>query len=466
MILSIEEVLKATRGKLLQGEGNTFFQGISTDSRTVTEGELFIALKGSRFDGHHYVLEALEKKAGGVVIEEDKVGDIRWNGYRAKAVIAVKDTLFALGNIALDWRRKYRTPLVALTGSNGKTTTKEMIAACLETTFPILKTKGNLNNLIGLPLTLLTLTEKERVVVLEMGMNVPGEIRRLTEIAEPDVGLITNIQKVHLEGMESLERLKEEKGELFRKMRRDGTILVNQDDPRVVDLARDYPGQKITFGIEHPAEVMAKEIRLGGAEGTFFTLILEGEAMEIHLRLLGRHFIPNALSAIAVACLFGVEVKQVKEALENFQSIPMRMEIVPLKGGKTLINDAYNANPHSMGLALETLVEAKGEGRAIAVLGDMLELGNFTKEAHEQLGEKVSELSIDFLLALGEEAPIVVESAIRHGLPMERARVVESHSEAISILKQMIQNGDWILVKGSRRMAMEKIVEGLTEGRA
>jgi UDP-N-acetylmuramoyl-tripeptide--D-alanyl-D-alanine ligase len=465
VILSIEEVLKATRGKLLQGEGNTLFQGISTDSRTVTEGELFIALKGFRFDGHHYVLEALEKKAGGVVIEEDKVGDIRWNGYRAKAVIAVKDTLFALGNIALDWRRKYRTPLVALTGSNGKTTTKEMIAACLETTFPILKTKGNLNNLIGLPLTLLTLTEKERVVVLEMGMNVPGEIRRLTEIAEPDVGLITNIQKVHLEGMESLERLKEEKGELFRKMRRDGTILVNQDDPRVVDLASDYPGQKITFGIEHPAEVMAKEIRLEGAEGTFFTLILEGEAMEIHLRLLGRHFIPNALSAIAVACLFGVEVKQVKEALENFKSIPMRMEIVPLKGGKTLINDAYNANPHSMELALETLVEAKGEGRAIAVLGDMLELGNFTKEAHEQLGEKVSELSIDFLLALGEEAPIVVESAIRHGFPLERVRVVESHSEAISILKQMIQNGDWILVKGSRRMAMEKIVEGLTEGR-
>ena len=363
MILTIEEVLKATGGKLLQGEGNAFFQGISTDSRTVAEGELFIALKGSRFDGHHYALEALEKKAGGVVIEEDKVGDIRWNGYRSKAVIAVKDTLSALGDLAQDWRRKYRTPVVALTGSNGKTTTKEMIAACLETTFPILKTKGNLNNLIGLPLTLLTLTEKERVVVLEMGMNVPGEIRRLTEIAEPDVGLITNIQKVHLEGMGSLERLKEEKGELFRRMRRDGTILVNQDDPRVIDLASDYPGQKITFGIEHPAEVMAKEIRLRGAEGTSFTLILEGEVMEIHLRLLGRHFVPNALSAIAVACLFGVEVKQAKEALEHFQPFPMRMEVVPLKGGKTLINDAYNANPNSMELALETLVEAKGRGK-------------------------------------------------------------------------------------------------------
>jgi UDP-N-acetylmuramoyl-tripeptide--D-alanyl-D-alanine ligase len=466
VILTIEEVLRATGGKLLQGNGNSSFQGISTDSRTVAEGELFVALKGPRFDGHHYAVEALRKKAGGVLIEEGKIGDIRWNGYRSRAVIAVEDTLSALGDIAQGWRRKYNTPIVALTGSNGKTTTKEMIAACLETTFPILKTKGNFNNLIGVPLTLLTLTEKERVVVLEMGMNVPGEIGRLAQIAEPDVGLITNIQTVHLEGMGSLERLKEEKGELFRRMRRDGTILVNQDDPRVVDLARDYPGQKITFGIEHPADVMAKEIRLNGGEGTSFTLILEGEAIEIHLRLLGRHFIPNALSAMAVACLFGVEVDQAKEALENFQPFPMRMEVVPLKGGETLINDAYNANPYSMELALETLAEAKGEGRAIAVLGDMLELGSLTKEAHEQIGKKVSELSIDFLLALGEKAPIVVGSAIRHGLPVERARILESHSEVISLLRQMIQNGDWILVKGSRRMAMEKIVEGLAEGRA
>ena len=465
MILTIEEVLGATGGRLLQGSENVF-QGISTDSRAIAPGELFIALRGSRFDGHHYALEALEKKAGGVLIEEDKVGDIRWNGYRSRAVIAVEDTLAALGDIARSWRRKYNTPVVALTGSNGKTTTKEMIAACLETTFPILKTKGNLNNLIGVPLTLLTLTERERVVVLEMGMNVPGEIRRLTEITEPDVGLITNIQTVHLEGMGSLERLKEEKGELYRRMRRDGTILVNQDDARVVDLASDYPGQKITLGIEHPADVMAKEVRLNGAEGTSFTLILEGEVVEIHLPLLGRHFIPNVLSAMAVACLFGVEVKEAKKALENFQPFPMRMEVVPLKGGKTVINDAYNANPYSMEFALETLVEVKGKGRTIAVLGDMLELGNFTKEAHQRIGQKVSQLSIDFLLAMGEEAPVVVESAIRYGFPMERARVVESHSEALSILRQIIQNGDWILVKGSRRMAMEKIVEGLREGKA
>jgi UDP-N-acetylmuramoyl-tripeptide--D-alanyl-D-alanine ligase len=465
VILSVEEVLRTTGGKLLQGKGTAFFEGISTDSRTVAEGELFIALKGPRFDGHRYALEALRKKARGVLVEEDKIGDIGWNGYRSRAVIAVKDTLSALGDLARDWRRKYNIPVVALTGSNGKTTTKEMIAACLGTTFPVLKTRENLNNLIGVPLTLLTLTEKERVVVLELGMNVPGEIRRLTEIAEPDVGLITNIQTVHLEGMGSLERLKEEKGEIYRRMRRDGTILVNQDDPRVIDLASDYPGQKITFGIEHPADVMAREIRLRGADGTTFTVILEGEVVEIHLRLLGRHFVPNALSAMAVACLFGVEMKQAKEALEDFQPFPMRMEVVRLKGGETLINDAYNANPYSMKLALETLVEVKGKGRTIAVLGDMLELGNFSKEAHQRLGQKVSQLSVDFLLALGDEAPVVVESAVRYGFPMERATIVEGHLAAISLLRQMIQEGDWILVKGSRRMAMERIVEGLKEGR-
>ncbi len=465
MTFSMEEVLKATGGRLLQGERSAFFHGISTDSRTVAEGELFIALKGTHFDGHQYALEALQKNAGGVVIEEDKVRDIRWNGFRPRAVIAVKDTLFALGELARERRRKYGTPVVALTGSNGKTTTKDMISTCLETTFPILKTKGNLNNLIGLPLTLFDLTEKERVVVLEMGMNVPGEIRRLTEIAEPDVGLITNIEKVHLEGIGSLERIKQEKGELFRRMRKDGTVLVNQDDPRVIDLASEFPGQKITFGIEHPADVMAKEIQLRGAEGTSFTLIVEEEAIEIKLPLLGKHFVPNALSAVAIASLFGVELEKSKEALERFQPSPMRMEIVHLKGGETLINDAYNANPKSMELALQILAEMKGKGRAIAVLGDMLEMGDFSVEAHQQIGERVGELSIDFLLALGDEAPVLVESAIRHGLASERARVVESHSEAVSMLKEVIVRGDWILVKGSRRMRMEKIVEGLMERR-
>ncbi len=466
MTFSTEEVLKATGGRLLQGEEGIAFREISTDSRTVGEGDLFIALKGQRFDGHHFVMEVLEKKAGGVVIEEEKVGDMRWNGYRFRTVIAVKDTLRALGDLARERRRKFGIPVVALTGSNGKTTSKEMIFSCLETTFPVLKTEGNLNNLIGLPLTLLGLTEKERVVVLEMGMNVPGEIRRLTEISEPDVGLITNIERVHLEGLGSIERVKEEKGELFRKMKKDGVILVNQDDPRVVDLASEFPGQKITFGVERSADVKAKEVRLRGTEGTSFILMMEGEETEITLPLLGKHFVPNALSAIGVASLFGIEMERAKEALEHFRPTPMRMEIIHLATGATLINDAYNANPRSMEVALETLAEMKGRGRAIAVLGDMMELGDFTEEAHQHLGRKAGDLSIDLLLVLGEQAPIVVESALRHGFDPTKAKVVESHSEAIALLKERMQEGDWILVKGSRRMVMERIVESLQERRA
>ena len=466
MTFSIEEVLNATGGKLLQGERNGLVQGISTDSRTIGEGELYFALKGERFDGHHYALEALGKRAAGVVVEEAKARDIRWNGYQSKAIILVKDTLQALGDLAREKRRRYRTPVVALTGSNGKTTSKEMVAACLETTFPVLKNRGNWNNLIGLPLTLLRLTEKERVVVLEMGMNVPGEIRRLTEIAEPDVGLITNIQKVHLEGLGSLERIKEEKGELFRKMKRDGTIVVNRDDARVADLARTFPGQKITFGIEEPSDVMAGDIKLRGAKGTSFNLVFEGEETEIVLPLLGRHFVPDALAAVAISALFGIGLGTVKEVLERFRPAPMRMEVVSLGAGKTLINDAYNANPGSMEKALETLAEMKGGGRAIAVLGDMRELGSFAEEAHLQLGRRVGELSIDFLLALGDWAPMVVESAIRHGMERERTRILENHGEALSFLRRVMQEGDWVLIKGSRRMAMETIAEGLAEGRA
>ena len=465
MSFSIEEVLKATDGKLLQGQAGSVFRDISTDSRTVSEGDLFIALKGQRFDGHHFIVEVLEKKAGGVVIEEEKVGDMRWNGYRSRAVIAVKDTLWALGDLARERRRTFGIPVVALTGSNGKTTSKEMISACLESTFPVLKTKENLNNLIGLPLTLLRLTEKERIVVLEMGMNVPGEIRRLTEIAEPDVGLITNIEKVHLEGLGSIERVKEEKGELFRKMKKDGVILVNQDDPRVVDLASEFPGQKITFGVERAADIKAKEVRLRETEKTSFVLVMEGEETEITLPLLGKQFVPNALSAIGVASLFGMEIAKAKKALEVFHPPPMRMEITRLAMGATLINDAYNANPRSMEAALETLAERKGRGRAIAVLGDMMELGNFTEPAHQHLGRVARDLSIDLLLVLGEQAPIVVESALRHGFSPQNVKVVESHSEAITLLEEMIQEGDWILVKGSRRMAMERIAEGLKERR-
>ena len=463
MTFTVAEVLEATGGKLLQGEKGVLFQGVSTDSRTVGQGELFIALKGDRFDGHHYALEALGKEAGGILIEEKRERDFRWNGDRSKTVITVRDTLQALGDLARSRRRRYGPTVVGITGSNGKTTTKEMIATCLQTTFRVLKTTGNLNNLIGLPLTLLSLTEKERVVVLEMGMNVPGEIQRLTEIAGPDVGLITNIQEVHLEGIGSLEKVATEKGELFREMRRDGAIVVNRDDARVVMLASEFPGQKMTYGIEGPADLMAENIRLH-PEGTSFTLVSEDERSDMTLPVFGKQFVADALAALAVSTLFGIDERRAREAMEQFKPYSMRMEVSTLSGGSVLINDSYNANPKSMELALETLAELKGNGRAIAVVGDMLELGAFSEEAHLRLGKKIGELSIDFLIALGPYGSKVVESAVRQGFNRGRARTVQTHSEALAVLNQILRSGDWVLVKGSRGMAMEKIAENLKEG--
>ena len=462
--MTVEEVLHSTGGRLLQGEGRILFTGVSTDSRAIQPGELFVALRGDRFDGHSFAQEAL-KRGGGVLVEAERAAGLSRNGDRTKAVIEVKDTLKALGDLARERRRKYGIPVIALTGSNGKTTTKEMISACLATTLPLLKTQGNLNNLIGLPLTLLKLTGEEKVAVLEMGMNVPGEIRRLTEIAEPDVGLITNIQQSHLEGMGSLEKLKEEKGELFRKMKSGGTLLVNRDDPRVADLAREFQGAKITFGMKGPADITARDVRIDGKKGTSFTASFGGAETEITLPLLGRHFVLHALSAIACGRLFGIELRKIREVLESFHPYPQRMEVWPLEGGVSLINDAYNANPNSMDAALETLAELKGGGRTIAVLGDMLELGPFSREAHRRLGEKVGNLSIDFLICLGDEAPHVAATAIEKGLTSGRARVVGNHSEAVSLLRQIAREGDWILVKGSRRMAMERIAEAFRKGK-
>lgn len=461
MGLDCEEVLKATKGRLLQGDRRQYFTGVSTDSRRINEGELFIALKGQKFNGHNFIIEALEKKAAGVMIEEEWAYDFRLNLYQKKPVIVVKDTLRALGDLARDRRRKYKTTVIAVTGSNGKTTTKEMIAACLEPSIPTIKTEGNLNNLIGLPLSLLRLTEREKVAVIEMGMNVPGEIKRLTEIAEPDIGLITNIENVHLEGLGDIERIKNEKGDLFRGIPKDGTILINEDDPRVVDLAREFQGNKITFGIERDADIIAKDIKFKGSNGMEFTLITENIKEHLFIPLLGKHFITNALCAIGVSRLFNIEIEKIKEVLRNFKPFPMRMEVIRLDNGITIINDAYNANPKSMAYALETVSMLKREGRAIAVLGDMLELGDFTEEAHRNIGKLIGRLSIDFLLAMGDQSSIVVQWAIKNGLSPESAKIIESHHEAVLILKEIARPRDWILIKGSRKMAMEMVVKGL-----
>lgn len=458
---SLQDILDSTGGTLISGDPGKVFSEISIDSRTIKRGDLFIALRGMRFDGHQFVKEAMEKGGEGVIIENESLGEKEVLDPRGKTVIVVGDTLRALGDIAHWWRKKHPIPLIAVVGSNGKTTTKEIIATLLEGSFRVLKTSGNRNNLIGLPLTLLDLGPKHNIAVVEMGMNVKGEIRRMTEIANPDVGLITNISEAHLEGLGTFEELIKAKGELWDTMRPDGVIVVNQDDGHVMKLAERYPGKKVTFGLEVTSDVMAKEIRIEGSKGVRFTLNLTGGEVEVFFPMMGIASIYNALAGTAVASVFGVPREKIIKRLEGFKPFSMRMEIIQMGNGATIINDAYNANPKSMELALKALSEVKDRRRGIAVLGDMLELGQFSDEAHASIGEKVASLGVDLLFTLGERAEIIAQKARQAGLNEDRVVVSMDHQDLLIRLKKTIKRGDWILVKGSRALSLEKVVLGL-----
>ena len=456
---SASDVLKITGGKLLHGSLSASFKNISTDSRTIKPEELFIALKGEHFDGHNFIHQVYKNGVNGVIVKRSSLEEKGWDG--EWTVIEVDDTLKALGDIAHFWRMKHSIPIVGITGSNGKTTTKEMIGSILEIPFNILKTEGNFNNLIGLPLTLLKLSEKDEIAVLEMGTNARGEIKRLSEISVPDVAVITNIGQAHLQGLLSVEDVREEKGELFKILREDSFAIINQDDPMVLKLAAECRCRKIGFSMREEAELMAKDVSISDSGKVSFRLAAEDKDAVINLPLYGVFNVYNALAAAGVAQSLGVGLEIIKEGLERFKPLPGRMEIMELDG-YTIINDTYNANPNSMEQALKTLTGLKRTGRTIAVLGDMLELGEFSKSAHIQIGSMVSGLGIDYLFTLGEDSVNIAMAAFEGGMNKKNIYVEKEYRNITAKLRTMITNGDCVLVKGSRSMKMELIVKELT----
>jgi len=456
---SAADVLKITGGRLLHGSLSVPFKNISTDSRTIKPEELFIALKGERFDGHNFIPQVYEKGANGVIVKRSSLEDKGWEG--EWTVIEVDDTLRALGDIAHFWRMKHPIPIVGITGSNGKTTTKEMIGSILEITFNILKIEGNFNNLIGLPMTLLRLSKKDEIAVLEMGTNARGEIKRLSEISVPDVAVITNIGQAHLQGLLSVEDVREEKGELFKILREDSFAIINQDDPMVLKLAAECKCRKIGFSMSGDADLMAKDVSVSDSGKVSFRLADENKDAIIDLPLYGVFTVYNALAAAGVAQSLGVGLEIIKEGLERFKPLPGRMEIMELDG-YTIINDTYNANPNSMGQALKTLTGFKRTGRTIAVLGDMLELGEFTESAHIQIGRMVSGLGIDYLFTLGKNSVNIALAASEGGMNEKNIYMENEHQDVTAKLRAIITKGDCILVKGSRGMKMELIIKELT----
>jgi UDP-N-acetylmuramoyl-tripeptide--D-alanyl-D-alanine ligase len=444
---------------MVSGNDETRFQAISIDSRTTKAGDLFIAISGEKHDGHNFLRDAFHRGALGVLVAEDYINRQSPVPKQEELWMAVPDTLRALGNLAAFRRRRSDVSVVAITGTNGKTTTKEMTATVLGQAFKVLKTPGNFNNLIGLPLTLFGLSDRHDWAVLELGMNRPGEIRRLAEIASPDLGVITNVEPGHLAGVKDIHGVMEAKGELLEGLGKDGTAVLNIDDPRVCRLSERFAGRVVTFGIHNSAEVSGTPVSQTRTHSSF-DLSWYDESVRVALKVLGKGAIYNALAAAAVGYRVGLSMEEVKKGLESAISLPGRMEISTLSGGMHLIDDTYNANPGSVAMAIETLCALKGGGRGIFVIGEMMELGQHARNAHKQIGILAARAGMAGIYATGEFAGTVAEGAL--GAGMDPGKIfVGTREQIVEALKRRSGPGDWILVKGSRLMAMEKVIEGL-----
>lgn len=460
-VWTLAQVLLATGGRFFTGPTEAAFRAVSTDSRSVEPGDLFVALMGENFDGHDFIEQALSRGAAGLVVVRPPAAPCR------AAVILVDDTLRALGDLA-HFRRMQMPDLtvLAVTGSSGKTTVKEMISAILGQHHKVLKTKGNFNNLIGLPHSLLPVTAEHDFAVLEMGMNRPGEIARLAEIAEPDVACITNVQGAHLAGLATIEGVAKAKGELFAGMKAWGTLVVNADDVRVRKLVRRLRHRKISFGRSTSATVRATRILSLGEQGMRFTLHIGPWNERVSIVSLGAHNVMNSLAAAAMAHAVGLPPAEIAAGLASHRPYDKRMQISVLPSGLKLINDAYNANPSSMLAALEAVHNLKAGQRIVAVLGDMLELGSHSVAAHRLVGENAARLKFDYLLAVGEFAGELMTGACQAGMTAKQAQQFASKEAIVTWLDKAIQAGtlkagDLLLLKGSRGMRMETIATAL-----
>lgn len=447
---TLQEVEKATGGRLLYPVvDDSVFSQVETDTRAITEGALFVALKGETFDGHDYVLQAKERGAAGAVVAEERP-EYKQEGF---AVVIVTDTRKAYQDLARFHRRRFSIPVIAVTGSVGKTSTRSMIAAVLSQKYRVLQTEKNFNNEIGLPKTLLQLTPEHEACVVEMGMRGLGQIAELAAIAEPDIGVVTNVGKSHIELLGSQDNIARAKSELVRALSEDEVAILNQDDSYVAAMADLCRGKVVGYGIESNAAIRASRV-VCSEKGLRFACRCFDQVMDIHMPLIGSHNVYNALAAIAVGRVLGLTEHQLQKGLSEYRGMPMRQELIHL-GEYTFINDAYNANPASMSEALKSLALLT-KGRKIAVLGGMLELGDWTVREHEKIGAEAAELGLDALITMGSPASYIADAARKNGLGA--VYTAQDHAGAADCLRQIIQPGDTVLLKGSRGFAMEKIL--------
>lgn len=453
-VLRAGEIAGVVKGRLVNSSDETEITGVSIDSRSIKPGDMFIALKGESFDGHDFIGAAAAKGAALVITEKKLDLDIPY--------ILVEDSLKALQAAARYYRGKFSIPFVAITGSSGKTTTKDMIASVLSQKYEVLKTEGNLNNAIGLPLMLLRLRHSHKIAVLEMGMNSPGEIRLLSDIVRQDIAVISNVGTAHIEYLGSRENILKAKLEILAYFDRGNIAVINGDNDMLAGLSSDRY-DIVRYGLEPKNDVYASMITERGEEGTDFTVAFDGVPETLTVPLPGIHNVYNALSAIAVARLFGINAEEIRKGLMSFKPSKNRMDIMNTPEGIKIINDVYNANPESMRAAINALKSYKAEGRRILISGDMLELGDISEKEHFDIGRYAASNGIDIIASIGNFSGAVRKGAEASGIDGKNLYAFPDKETAAPVLKKILRPGDLVLVKGSRSMKLEYIVDYIRE---
>ena len=463
--MNLEAIGRVVSGSL-SGPGSPAPRGFSIDSRSLRPGDLFFAIVGPNHDGHRFAGDAITRGAAGIVASDEAVIDrLRQEG---RSVIAVKDTLRALQDLAAHVRRTRPVKVVGVTGSSGKTTTKEMTRTALEAALSVHASRGNLNNLYGCPLSILEIEEHHQVSVLEMGMSYHGELKRLVEIADPDIGILTNVTGAHLAHFDSVEDVASAKAELFEGMRSDSIGIFNNDDEHCRRIMGSFKGYAVTFGIDRPSDLTATGYRPEGLEGSSFEIrhSQKSGTRRVRTRFVGIHNVYNALAAMSAGYMLGIDLEAMAASLAGLSPLGMRGQIVRLAQSVRILDESYNSNPAAMRYALKMLEDATAEGRKILVFGDMLELGESGVEAHRELGREIRAAGFDVVVgvgALAAEALAALEERVASPNGKHRMHRFDGSEEASRFVAGMARPGDIFLVKGSRGIALEKVVAALRE---
>ena len=448
--LTLSQIAQFAGAWLSSGDGTVVINKVSTDSRTIKPGELFVALRGENFEGHDFIEAGAKAGATGALVDLNWAGNVPNNF----ALLRATDTLQAYQALAANYRRSLALKVLAITGSNGKTSTKDFAASVLARRFRVTKTEGNFNNHVGLPRTIMEAISEDEVAVWEIGMNHPGEIAALSKIAAPDAAIITNIGVAHIEFMGSREAIAAEKGALAEAIETQGTVILNADDPFSEGIAARTRAKVVSAGTREGA-VRAIEIRQS-ADGSEFTIVEGAHRCRAQLPVAGTHMVQNALLAVAAGRAFGLSIEECAAGLAAAPLTKARLQIKEI-GGVQFLDDSYNANPDSMKAALRTLVELDAQGKRIAVLGEMRELGAESERGHREIGEAAATLGVDQLITIGDAAELIAVGARTAGL--DKVSSARSTSEAAKLLSEMAEPGDLVLIKGSRAARTEEVIE-------